>query len=51
MSEKVRIVNELVAEGYCIFDKTPEEFARPYTAEMLEIFLESYRKYKSGQKN
>lgn len=50
MSEKVRIVNELVAEGYCIFGATPEEFARPYTVEMLKNFLESYRKYKSGQK-
>ena len=46
MEKKLEIVNTLVAEGYALFDETPEQFANRWTVEVLEMVLENFRKWK-----
>ena len=42
----LEIVNTLVAEGYALFNETPEHFAARWSNEVLLMILENFRKWK-----
>lgn len=46
MEKKVKIVKEMVANGYFLGDRTIEGLAAAFDEETLKMFLESFLKYK-----
>ncbi len=46
MEKKIEIVKTLVAEGYSLMGESVESFASRWTEEVLQMVLESFRKWK-----
>lgn len=46
MTDKIAIINEMVKNGYCLFDETPEHFANRFDLPILEHFKKSFYEYK-----
>ena len=47
MSEKLNVVNAMVAAGYWLANETPEQFAARFTLNQLKFFLDSFLHYKA----
>lgn len=45
--EKMTIVNEMIDNGYNLFDETPEHFAARFDIDILKIFRDNFLKWKS----
>ena len=45
MEKKIAIVNEMVANGYCLFNETAEQFAERFDLATLEMFAENFKKF------
>ena len=45
MNEKMTIVNELVACGYCLMNRTAESMAEDFDIDTLKMFLENFKKF------
>ena len=45
---KLEIVNEMIKKGYNLMGTTAEEMAERFDKETLEMFLESFLKWKKG---
>lgn len=44
--EKLNIIEEMVKNGYCLFDETPEHFANRFDLPTLLQFQQAFYKYK-----
>ena len=42
MNEKIAVVNQLVENGYHLFNETVEQFAERFTLEDLKMFLNCF---------
>ena len=45
MNEKIAIVNELVACGYHLMNRTAESMAEDFDLAMLKMFLENFKRF------
>ena len=45
MNEKMAIVNELVACGYCLMNRTAESMAEDFDIDTLKMFLENFKRF------
>lgn len=45
MDEKMVIVNELVACGYCLMNRTAESMAEDFDVATLKMFLEDFKRF------
>ena len=45
MNEKMAIVNELVACGYCLMNRTAESMAEDFDVATLKMFLENFKRF------
>lgn len=45
MNEKMAVVNELVAYGYCLMNRTAESMAADFDLATLKMFLENFKKF------
>ena len=45
MNEKMAIVNELVACGYYLMNRTAESMAEDFDIDTLKMFLENFKRF------
>lgn len=47
MKEKIEIVNRMVANGYHLFDETPEHFANRFDLPTLRVFEQAFDDHRN----
>lgn len=46
MDKKIKIVKEMVENGYCLFDETIEEFVERFSEKDLQMFANAFMEFK-----